>query len=267
MLGATAVVLLALAMTLAPQLFTERDPNAIAYLERLRPPSLVHPLGTDENGRDLWARLVYGARPTLSAAVTLIGLSLLVGSLAGLIIGAAGRRTDEVLMRVTELFLAFPQIIWALALTSVLGRGLFNCVLALAITWWAQYARLMRGQVLAVRQREFVLASRALGQREWRILLRHLVPNCFSPVLVKATIDVSLAILLLAALSFLGVGAQPPLPEWGAMVTIGRKYLLDYPWYATFPGLAIFVVVLALNVLGERLRDVLDPTATLHARS
>jgi peptide/nickel transport system permease protein len=265
-LGATAVVLLALAMTLAPQLFTRRDPNAIAYLERLRPPSLAHPLGTDENGRDLWARLVYGARPTLTAAVTLIGLSLIVGSLAGLIIGGAGRRTDEVLMRVTELFLAFPQIIWALALTSVLGRGLFNCVLALAITWWAQYARLMRGQVLAVRQREFVVASRALGQREWSILLRHLLPNCVSPVLVKAAIDVSLAILLLSALSFLGVGAQPPLPEWGAMVTIGRKYLLDYPWYATFPGLAIFAVVLALNILGERLRDVLDPASELHAR-
>jgi peptide/nickel transport system permease protein len=170
-------------------------------------------------------------------------------------------------MRVTEFFLAFPQIIWALALTSVMGRGLVNCVLALALTWWAQYARLMRGQVLAVRQREFVTASRALGQREWWILLRHVLPHCVSPVLVKATIDVSLAILLLAALSFLGVGAQPPLPEWGAMVTIGRKYLLDYPWYATFPGLAIFLVVLALNILGERLRDVLDPTSQLHVRS
>jgi peptide/nickel transport system permease protein len=265
-LGATIVVVIALAMTLAPSLFTERDPNAIAYLERLQPPSLAHPLGTDENGRDVWARVVYGARPTLTAAVALIGLSLVVGSAAGLVIGASGRGTDEALMRVTEFFLAFPQIIWALALTSVSGRGLINCVLALAVTWWAQYARLMRAQVLAVRQREFVLASRALGQREWRILLRHLLPNCFSPVLVKATIDVSLAILLLAALSFLGVGAQPPLPEWGAMVTIGRKYLLDYPWYATFPGLAIFVVVLAFNVLGERLRDVLDPASRLHVR-
>lgn len=266
-LGASAVVVVALAMTVAPSLFTGRDPNAIAYLERLQPPGLAHPLGTDENGRDLWARVVYGARPTLAAALSLIGLSLVIGSLAGLAIGASGRRTDEALMRVTEFFLAFPQIIWALALTSVLGRGLTHCVLALAVTWWAQYARLMRGQVLAVRQREFVLASRALGQSQWRILLRHLLPNCFSPVLVKATIDVSLAILLLAALSFLGVGAQPPLPEWGAMVTIGRKYLLDYPWYATFPGLAIFVVVLAFNVLGERLRDVLDPASRLHVGS
>jgi peptide/nickel transport system permease protein len=210
---------------------------------------------------------VYGARPTLTAAIALIGLSLVAGSLAGLVIGASGWRMDEVLMRVTEFFLAFPQIVWALALTSVLGRGLVNCVLALAVTWWAQYARLMRAQVLAVREREFVLASRALGQRERWILLRHLLPNCFSPVLVKATIDVSLAILLLAALSFLGVGAQPPQPEWGAMVTIGRKYLLDYPWYATFPGLAIFVVVLAFNVLGERLRDVLDPASRLHGRA
>jgi peptide/nickel transport system permease protein len=266
-LSATAVILLVTAMTVAPQLFTRRDPIAIAFLERLQAPSLSHPLGTDENGHDLWARVVHGTRPTLTAALSLIGLALVAGSLAGLVIGASGRRSDEVLMRVTELFLAFPQIIWALALTSVLGRGLVNCVLALALTWWAQYARLMRGQVLAVRQREFVTASRALGQREWWILLRHVLPNCVSPVLVKATIDVSLAILLLAALSFLGVGAQPPLPEWGAMVTIGRKYLLDYPWYATFPGLAIFVVVLALNVLGERLRDVLDPMSRRHARS
>jgi peptide/nickel transport system permease protein len=265
-LTASAVVLIAAAMTLAPRLFTQRDPNAIAFLERLQPPSLSHPLGTDENGRDIWARVVHGARPTLTAALSLIGLSLVTGSLAGLVIGGSGRRSDEILMRVTEFFLAFPQIIWALAITSVMGRGLVNCVLALALTWWAQYARLMRGQVLAIRQREFVAASRALGQREWWILLRHVLPNCVSPVLVKATIDVSLAILLLAALSFLGVGAQPPLPEWGAMVTIGRKYLLDYPWYATFPGLAIFVVVLALNVLGERLRDVLDPTSAKASR-
>lgn len=249
------------AMTVAPGLFTTRDPNAIEFLARLKPPSLAHPLGTDENGRDLWARVVYGTRPTLLAAVSLIALSSGIGSLAGLAIGAAGRRTDEALMRVTEFFLALPQIIWALALTSVLGRGLVNCVLALAVTWWAQYARLMRAQVLVYREREFILSTRALGQRHWKILLRHLLPNCLSPVLVKATIDVSLAILLLAALSFLGVGAQPPLPEWGAMVTIGRKYLLDYPWYATFPGLAIFVTVLAFNVLGERVRDALDPAS------
>jgi peptide/nickel transport system permease protein len=259
--GAALVLTVAVAMMLAPQLFTGRDPNAIVFVERLQPPSLAHPLGTDENGRDLWARVVHGARPTLAAAVSLILLSASVGSFAGLVIGYARRRTDEALMRVTEFFLAFPQIVWALAITSVLGRGLVVCVLALSVTWWAQYARLMRAQVLVYREREFILASRALGQGTAAILLRHLLPNCLSPVLVKATIDVSLAVLLLAALSFLGVGAQPPLPEWGAMVTIGRKYLLDYPWYATFPGLAIFVVVLAVNILGERLRDVLDPAA------
>ena len=266
-LGAAAILVVAVGMTLAPQLFTGRDPNAIVFIERLQPPSLVHPLGTDENGRDLWARVVYGARPTLTAAVALILISLAVGSLAGLVIGYAGRRADEVLMRVTEFFLAFPQIVWALAIASVIGRGLVVCVLALSLTWWAQYARLMRAQVLVYKEREFILASLALGQRAWWILLRHLLPNCFSPVLVKATIDVSLAILLLAALSFLGVGAQPPMPEWGAMVTIGRKYLLDYPWYATFPGLAIFVVVLAFNILGERVRDALDPASRIYARS
>ena len=265
-LGAAAVLVVAGVMTLAPQLFTSRDPNAIVFMERLTAPSLAHPFGTDENGRDLWARVVYGAQPTLTAAVALILISLVVGSLAGLVIGYAGRRADEVLMRVTEFFLAFPQIVWALAIASVIGRGLVVCVLALSLTWWAQYARLMRAQVLVYKEREFILASRALGQRAWWILLRHLLPNCFSPVLVKATIDVSLAILLLAALSFLGVGAQPPMPEWGAMVTIGRKYLLDYPWYATFPGLAIFVVVLAFNILGERVRDALDPASKIYVR-
>jgi len=266
-LGAAAILAVAGVMTLAPQLFTGRDPNAIVFTERLKAPSLAHPFGTDENGRDLWARVVYGARPTLTAAVALILISLAVGSLAGLVIGYAGRRADEMLMRVTEFFLAFPQIVWALAIASVIGRGLVVCVLALSLTWWAQYARLMRAQVLVYKEREFILASRALGQRAWWILLWHLLPNCFSPVLVKATIDVSLAILLLAALSFLGVGAQPPMPEWGAMVTIGRKYLLDYPWYATFPGLAIFVVVLAFNILGERVRDALDPSSKIYVRS
>ena len=261
--GAAVVVVILAVMTVAPGIFTGRDPNAITFLERLKPPSLAHPLGTDENGRDIWARVVHGARPTLCAALALIGLAAGAGTLAGLVIGSLGRRADEVLMRVTEFFLAFPQLIWALALTSVLGRGLVNCVLALAVTWWAQYARLMRAQVLVYREREFILSTRALGQSQWKILLRHLLPNCVSPVLVKATIDISLAILLLAALSFLGVGAQPPLPEWGAMVTIGRKYLLDYPWYATFPGLAIFVTVLAFNVLGERVRDVLDPASRM----
>jgi len=264
--GSVAVLLVLATMMAVPSAFTRRDPNTIDFLARLQPPSLAHPFGTDENGRDLWARVVYGARPTLAAAVLLIAVATAVGGLAGLAIGAAGRRADEWLMRVTEFFLAFPQIIWALAFATVMGRGMVNCAIALAITWWAQYARLMRGQVLVQREKEFILTARALGQRQWRILLFHLLPNCLSPVLVKATIDVSLAILLLAALSFLGVGAQPPLPEWGAMVTIGRKYLLDYPWYATFPGLAIFITVLAFNVLGERVRDVLDPQSRMAGR-
>ncbi len=265
--GSVAVLLLLAAIMAVPGAFTRHDPNAMNVLARLQPPSLAHPCGTDEGGRDLWTRVVYGARPTLVAAVLLVAAAAALGSFAGLAIGAAGRRVDEWLMRVTEFFLAFPQIIWALAFATVMGRGMVNCAIALLITWWAQYARLMRGQVLVQREREFILGSRALGQRQWRILLFHLLPNCLSPVLVKATIDVSLAILLLAALSFLGVGAQPPLPEWGAMVTIGRKYLLDYPWYATFPGLAIFVTVLAFNVLGERVRDVLDPQSRLGGRA
>jgi peptide/nickel transport system permease protein len=152
-LGSALVLLVLLAMMIAPSVFTRRDPNAIEFLSRLRPPSLEHPFGTDENGRDLWARVVYGARPTLAAAVSLIVVAAALGSIIGLLIGAAGRAADEWLMRVTELFLAFPQIVWALAFATVVGRGLVSCVVALAITWWAQYARLMRGQVLVYRER------------------------------------------------------------------------------------------------------------------
>jgi peptide/nickel transport system permease protein len=260
---ASALVLLVLlAMMIAPSAFTRRDPNAIEFLSRLRPPSLAHPFGTDENGRDLWARVVYGARPTLAAAVSLIAVAAALGSVVGLLIGAAGRAADEWLMRVTELFLAFPPIVWALAFATVAGRAR-SCVLALAITWWAQYARLMRGR--AGLPGEGVHPDRARA-RTATVAHSPVPPAAEPPVASAGEGHHRRACHLLAALSFLGVGAQPPLPEWGAMVTIGRKYLLDYPWYATFPGLAIFVTVLSFNVLGERVRDVLDPQSHIGER-
>ena len=204
--GSALVLLVLLAMMIAPSVFTRRD-NAIEFLSRLRPPSLAHPFGTDENGRDLWARVVYGARPTLAAAVSLIVVAAALGSVVGLLIGAAGGPPTRWLMRVTELFLAFPQIVWALAFATVMGRGLVSCVVASRSPGGPS----TRGSCAAgagLPGGEFILTARALASDQWRILLFHLLPNCLSPVLVKATIDVSLAILLLA-LSFLGVGAQP----------------------------------------------------------
>jgi peptide/nickel transport system permease protein len=252
-----------LVASLAPSLFTGEDPYSIKPLLRLRPPSLAHPLGTDEMGRDLWARIVYGARITLASSVSLIVLAVVAGGTVGLLAGSASRRIDEITMRVTDLFLAFPRLILALAVASAFGRGMVNAVLAFAIVWWAQYARIMRSQVLVVREREFVLAARALGCRRLSLIFRHLLPNCVTPVIVRATLDLGLAILLLSSLSFLGLGVQPPTPDWGAMIATGRKYLLGYWWYPTFPGIAIFATVLAFNLVGERIKDVLDPRQAL----
>ncbi|MBI2371528.1 MAG: ABC transporter permease [Deltaproteobacteria bacterium] len=248
-----------LVASLAPGLFTAEDPYGIQPLQRLRPPGAAHPLGTDEMGRDLWARIVYGARITLASSVSLIVLAVVVGGIVGLVAGSASRRVDEIIMRTTDLFLAFPRLILALAVASALGRGMVNAVLAFALVWWAQYARIMRSQVLVVREREFVVAARALGCRRLSLIFRHLLPNCVTPVLVRATLDLGLAILLLSSLSFLGLGVQPPTPDWGAMIATGRKYLLGYWWYPTFPGVAIFATVLAFNLVGERVKDVLDP--------
>ena len=246
-------------MTLAPWLFTQRDPNAIAFLERLQPPSLSHPLGTDENGRDIWARVVHGARPTLTAALSLIGLSLVAGSLAGLVIGASGRRSDEILMRVTEFFLAFPQIIWALAITSVMGRGLVNCVLALALTYWPFFTRIVYAEARRLKTSLFIDALECIGARAPRILFLHILPNCISPIIVRATIGMGFTILVAAVLGFLGMGATPPDPDWGLAIAESRAYLPEAWWFSTFPGLAIFLTVLGFNLLGDGLRDIVDP--------
>lgn len=258
-------LLLLVAASLAPALFTAEDPYAVQPLQRLRPPSTAHPFGTDEMGRDLWARIIYGARITLTSSFSLIVLAVVTGGIVGLVAGSASRRVDELIMRTTDLFLSFPRLILALAVAAALGRGMTNAVLAFAVLWWAQYARVMRSQVLVVREREFVTAAQALGCRRLRLIFRHLLPNCMTAVLVRATLDLGLAILLLSSLSFLGLGVQPPTPDWGAMVAVGRRYLLGYWWYPTFPGLAIFATVLAFNLVGERIKDLLDPRQGLSA--
>jgi peptide/nickel transport system permease protein len=238
-----------------PGVLVPHDPYEINARDRLLPPSRAHLLGTDDMGRDILARIIHGTRVSVAAALALVALAAVVGSAVGLVAGYAGRRTDELVMRAADVFLSFPQLILAIGVVTALGRGIVNCVLALSLVWWAQYARLMRGQVLVLREKEFVVAARALGQRHRGILVHHLLPNAVAPVLVKATVDMGLAIIFLSALSFLGLGIQPPDPEWGSMIALGRKYLLDYWWYPTFPGLTIFLTVLGFNVVAEWIKE------------
>lgn len=246
-------------MALLPSAFATHSPFAVSVDEKLLPPSKTHVFGTDELGRDVYSRVVHGARLSLGSGVGVVGLAVLGGASIGLIAGFRAGRTDLVLMRVADVFIAFPGLIMAMAIVAFLGRNLTNAMLALAITWWPQYARLARGQVLAIRALPFVEAARAVGATDRHVLMRHVLPNSMSPLLVKATLDVGLAVLLTASLSFLGLGAQPPSPELGAMVTAGRVYLLTSWWYATMPGLVIFAVVLSLNLVGDGIRDLLDP--------
>jgi peptide/nickel transport system permease protein len=257
--GAIVVVGLLVVMSARPGWFTDRDPYRIDPIERLKAPSTANPFGTDEMGRDIYTRIVHGTHLTLGLAALVVALSTIVGTAIGLFAGYCGRWVDEVVMRVTDVFLAFPPLILAMAIVASLGQSMLNSVLGVSGIWWAQYARLVRTRVLELKEQEFVLGARALGSGHARLLMRHVVPNGLAPVIVKASIDLGLAILMLSALSFMGLGAKPPIPEWGAMITTGRNYFLDYWWVPTFPGLAIFVTVLAFNLLGDWVRDVLDP--------
>lgn len=257
LLGLCLLLALVLLALLGP-LFA-RDPLEQNLLQRLRPPSPEYPLGTDQLGRDVWARVVHGARISLGVGFGVVLLASLLGTAVGLLAGGLGGRWDSLLMRLTDIFFAFPSLILAMAIAAALGPNLVNTVLAVALVTWPIYARLVRAQVLALREREFVEAARALGASQGRILLRHLLPNALAPVLVQASYEVGAAILTAAGLSFIGFGAQPPTPEWGAMVAETRNYMAEAPWAATAPALGILLTVLAFNLLGDGLRDVLDP--------
>ena len=258
--GLAIVLSLLLVAALAP-LLTTHSPFAQDLGQRLRPPGPTHWLGTDELGRDLYARVLYGARVTL----VIVGLVVLMVAPVGLLVGTAagyvGGGLDAVLMRVTDVFLAFPRLILALAFVSALGPGIENAVIAIACTAWPPYARIARAETLTIRASDFISAIRIQGAGPVRVVLRHVVPLCTSSVIVRLTLDMAGIILTAAGLGFLGLGAQPPSPEWGAMVASGRKFLLDQWWVATIPGIAIFVVSLGFNLLGDGLRDVLDPKA------
>ena len=235
------------------------DPLAQTLSVRLLPPSPAHWLGTDQLGRDLLSRLIFGARISLTVGVVVVAIAGLVGTLVGLIAGYWGGMVSELLMRLTDIFFAFPSLILAMAIAGALGPSLTNVMIAIAAVSWPVYARLVRGQVLTLRQREFIEAARSVGASTPRILLQHILPNALSPILVQASFDMGNAILSAAGLSFIGFGAQPPTPEWGVMISEGRQYISTQFWLSAFPGLAILLVVTAFNLVGDGVRDILDP--------
>lgn len=257
-IGLALVLIFAISALLAPFL-APMDPADQILLERLKPPSPTHWLGMDQLGRDILSRLLFGARISLMVGLTVVVSAGIVGTLVGLTSGYAGGMVDEVLMRVTDIFFAFPPLILAMSIAGALGPNLNNAMLAIAVVTWPVYARLVRGQVLALRQREFVEAARAIGASTPRILLRHLLPNTLAPLLVQASFDMGGAILAAAGLSFIGFGARPPTPEWGVMISEGTKFFSTHPWLSFFPGLAILSTVTAFNLIGDGLRDALDP--------
>ena len=222
-------------------------------------PNIEHLFGTDEMGRDILSRVIWGCRISLRVGITVVLISLCIGTILGGIAGYVGGTVDEIIMRFTDLVLAFPSLVLALALSAALGPGLNNAIFAISITWWPWYARLIRGQVLSIREAGFVEAARCVGASDFRILFRHIIPNSLGPVIVNASMDFGWAILMTSSLGFLGIGAQPPEPEWGAMINAGRLYFMDKPWIATFPGLAILFVVLASNLIGDGLGEILNP--------
>ncbi|MBA2683045.1 MAG: ABC transporter permease [Gemmatimonadaceae bacterium] len=262
MIGLGAIAMMVLLAILAP-LVTRWDPTGIALANQLQPPSSAHWLGTDLQGRDVWARLVYGARISLSVGFLSQGISLSIGLSLGLIAGFYGKWVDEGVMRLADVTLAFPSLLLLIALAAAFEPSLTTVLVTIGVVGWAGMARIVRGQVLVVRQLEYVQAARALGERDYRIITRHLLPNVIAPVVIAATLGVAGAIMAEAALSFLGLGVQPPTPSWGSMIADGRdlEQLRHAPWTSLSPGLAIGAAVLGFNLLGDALRDALDPRA------
>lgn len=262
MIGVVIIALLILMAAFAP-LIAPYDPTFQNLAGRLQPPlSSGHLLGTDEFGRDIFSRIVYGSRITLWIVLLVTLTAPVFGLLIGTVAGYFGGWVDTVLMRLTDIFLAFPRLILALAFVAALGPGIGNAVLAIALTAWPPYARVARAETLTVRKSDYIAAVQLQGAGSSRILFSHVAPMCIPSVIIRVTLDMAGIILTAAGLGFLGLGAQPPMPEWGLMISSGRKFLFDFWWVATMPGLAIFIVSLGFNLLGDGLRDVLDPRST-----
>ena len=236
------------------------DARGAVHLERkLQPPGAAHWFGTDEVGNDVYTRVVLGARVSLQIGLVITVIAALIGVPLGIVAGYLGGALGELVMRVTDVFLSVPALILTLAVVGALGPGIVNAMLALALVWWPGYVRLVQSKTLALTHETYVEAARAVGSGRLRIVFVHILPNCVSPIVVKASMDMGLAILGAASLGFIGLGAQPPYPEWGAMISYGRNYLPTWWWYSAFPGLAIYLTVLGFNLLGDGLRDLLDP--------
>jgi peptide/nickel transport system permease protein len=253
------VLTVLIAMILLPEAFTSYNPTRLSLGSKFIAPNAEHIFGTDHLGMDVFARIVYGARTTAWVVVVVMTIAVGIGVLVGATAGYVGGWVDDLFMRFTDIVLAFPSLILAIALNAALGRGLLQTMLAVGLSWWPSYARLVRSQVLAVKNEEHVLAAKTLGANHFTILTRYILWNGIDPIIVTITVDVGFVALATAGLSFLGLGAEPPTPEWGRMVAEGRDYLLDQWWVSTFPGMALFMVVIGFNLLGEIVRDWLDP--------
>jgi len=258
MVGAVLILFLALIAVFAPYI-APHDPIEINLKERLLAPNMEYPLGTDNLGRCMLSRIIYGARISLQIGIIVVGITSVIGITLGMIAGYYGGVLDELIMRGVDILLVFPGIILALVIAGILGPGLFNVMLALAIVGWTGYARVVRGVVLSVKEKEYVESARALGVGDWYIITRHILPSCVAPIIVIATLGMAYVILAAAALSFLGLGAQPPTPEWGSMLNNGKNFMRTAPHLTIFPGLAIMITILAFNFIGDGLRDALDP--------
>jgi peptide/nickel transport system permease protein len=254
------IVVLFFVLALFGQVLAPHDPYAQDITgSKLLAPSLTHPLGTDELGRDVLSRVMTGTRISLQVAAVVLSFAVIFGTLVGSVAGYFGGIVDELLMRFTDMFLAFPALILAIAIAASLGRELHWTMVALATVFWPWYARLVRGQILTIRERDYVTAAESIGLPGPRLLLKHILPNAVSVVIIQLTLDVGYAILATSSLSFIGLGAQPPSPEWGTMMSTARNYFREAWWYTTFPGLALTLTVFAFNVLGDGLQDALDP--------
>lgn len=254
---ALLIVVAALAPLLAP--YPEHGAGRTQVETRMQPPSAAFAFGTDRLGRDVLSRVLYGARPALVASLVVVLLAVAIGAPLGALAGLLGGWVDEVVMRVSDLFLAFPSLLLAMAIVALMGPSLVNAVIALAVSWWPWYARLVRAVAQSLRERAFVEAARAMGARTPAITYRHILPNAITPILVQASLDIGTVILATTGLAFLGLGSQPPAADWGLMIEDGRASLRNGWWASTFPGLAIFLTVLAFNLVGDALRDLFDP--------
>ncbi len=256
----TVIVLFLIAL-LAPVIspYPEHIRDEANVTQKLLPPSSKHIFGTDELGRDIFSRVLYGTRVSLTSAVLSVGLALLVGVPLGAIAGTAGGVVDEVIMRITDIFLSFPPLLLSIAMVALMDPSLGNAMIAIALSWWPWYTRLVRGQAVSVKERQFVQAAETIGTSKLKIVFKHILPNTISPVIVQASMDMGGVILTIASLSFLGLGAQAPTPEWGLLISTSRNYFPDAWWYSIFPGLAIFITVLVFNLLGDGFREILDP--------